>query len=441
MNLPSAKREGRSGASAKARESALVIVRSACTHDSRAIRVAKTLERVGYRPLVLAVTSDEVSSRHSVQQGIPILRLSPASPFPWLRSLLQGSSGAGAPAASGGQPREPGDRIPRGLAGARRGSALGRLLTRLHRWIRTMDYYRRAIGIVRSLRPGLIHCKGYNTMWVGVVARALGSTAVVYDANELWPDRNLRPEPRWWLLACEYLFVRSAHRTITPSPGYAEVMARRYRIKSPPVVRNIPAIRPPPDHRPRLARGEKIAVYSGGVTTGRGLEQLISALPHLDGARVRMVGGGHDSYRRELARLAERLGVGDRVALPEPVSVEEVIPFLASADVGVALIQPTCLSYELSLPNKLFEYIAAGLPILASDIPVIGAFVREHELGLVVSPDDPEEIAHKLGVLLDDAENGSYRAAVERARQQWSPERELGRLAAVYGEAMASRAG
>ena len=55
----------------------------------------------------------------------------------------------------------------------------------------------------------LVHCNDYNTMWVGVLARLwYGRTAVVYDSHELWPDRNLRPEPRWWLMLCEALFVR-----------------------------------------------------------------------------------------------------------------------------------------------------------------------------------------------------------------------------------------
>ena len=93
---------------------------------------------------------------------------------------------------------------------------------------------------MREQRPALIHCNDYNTMWVGVAARAMGGTAVLYDSHELWPDRNLRPEPRWWLLACESLFVRCAHRVITASPGYAEVISRRYRIEPPKVVRNIP---------------------------------------------------------------------------------------------------------------------------------------------------------------------------------------------------------
>jgi hypothetical protein len=162
---------------------------------------------------------------------------------------------------------------------------------RLHRWLRTLDFYRRAIGIVRRTRPALIHCNDYNTMWVGVAARAMGGIVVVYDSHELWPDRNLRPEPRWWLLACEALFVRCAHITITASPGYAEVMARRHRITQPKVVRNIPASRPggaaEQVEDPVQASGgsnHSVALYVGALTSGRGLETSIKAMALVPGS-------------------------------------------------------------------------------------------------------------------------------------------------------------
>ena len=159
------------------------------------------------------------------------------------------------------------------------------VLTRLHRWLRTLDFYRRAIRVFTQQRPALVHCNDYNTMWVGVWARLRGGTAVVYDAHELWPDRNLRPEPRWWLLACEALFVRAAHRTLTASPGYARVMSRRYRVPAPTVVRNIPAVDSAGGGEgERSAEGDGAVVYVGALTRNRGLEVAIEALAEVPGA-------------------------------------------------------------------------------------------------------------------------------------------------------------
>ena len=204
---------------------------------------------------------------------------------------------------------------------------------RLHRWLRTLDFYRRAVGVVREQRPALVHCNDYNTMWVGVAARALTGAAVVYDAHELWPDRNLRPEPRWWLLACEALFVRRAHRTITASPGYAEVMAKRYRVPPPRVVRNIPELATVSNAGPRTpgngdgsgGAADGAVTYIGALTRNRGLEDSIRAIALVPGARLRLVGPIGAAYRAELERLALQQGVSERVELADPVPPAEAV--------------------------------------------------------------------------------------------------------------------
>ena len=80
---------------------------------------------------------------------------------------------------------------------------------------------------------------------------------------------------------------------------------------------------------------------------------------------------------------------------------EEVVSALAGAAMGLCLIQPICRSYELTLPNKLYEYAAAGVPVLASDLPVIASTVREWDAGEVVPPADPAAIAAGMARLLD----------------------------------------
>src|SRR5215207_9705738 len=281
---------------------ALIIVRNAGTHDSRVLREARTLKSIGYRPEVIAVVSEDEPRTEATIDGTHITRLAPGSPLSWLRSRLR----------SGGED-ERGDTIgadaPQASPATPEAGSLRALVVRIHRWLRTLDYYRRAIALVRRERPALLHCNDYNTMWVGVAARLLGGSTVVYDSHELWPDRNGRSEPRWWLIACESLFVRAAHRTITASPGYAEVMAKRYRIAPPGVIRNIP------DSSMLSATGSRngdspagdgrLALYVGALTTGRGLEISIMALNRLDDVRLRLVGPARPAYLEELVQLAE----------------------------------------------------------------------------------------------------------------------------------------
>lgn len=410
---------------------ALIIRRGPCVYDSRILRVADTLRRVGYRPLILGVVSEDVRETQDEQAGTPIIRLEPSSPFAWARSL-QVRLSRRAPAGAGGGAAAPAEE-PR--------NPLMRAAIRIHRWIRTLDFYRHAIAVVREVRPVLIHCNDYNTMWVGVAARLMGGITVVYDSHELWPDRNGRREPRWWLIACEFLFVHLAHRTITASPGYAEVMARRYRISRPSVIRNIPdasmllAGSENGDSRSAAPEGEPVALYVGALTTGRGLELSIMALNHLDGVRLRLVGPARPAYLDELVRLARAEGVTDRVEFAGAVTPAELIQTIREADVGLALIQPVCLSYRMSLPNKVFEYVAAGLPVLGSDLPAISELVNEHRIGLLAEPGEVEDVAAKLGEMLEPERNGAFRDAAREAAGVLNWDREAERLAAVYREA------
>jgi glycosyltransferase involved in cell wall biosynthesis len=408
---------------------ALIIRRGPCVYDSRILREADTLRKCGFRPLILGVVSDDVRETRDEQGGTPVMRLEPTSPFACVRSLQRRLSRRTSPASAGNATTVP---------AAEPANPVMRAAVRVHRWIRTLDFYRRAIRVVREVRPALVHCNDYNTMWVGVAARLMGGTTVVYDSHELWPDRNGRREPRWWLIACEWLFVHLAHRTMTASPGYAEVMAARYRIPAPGVIRNIPdasMLSAASNGDSAGEDGDRLALYVGALTTGRGLELSIMALTHLEDVRLRLVGPARPAYLEQLVRLADREGVSDRVDFAGAVSPAELVGTIRSASVGLALIQPVCLSYRMSLPNKVFEYVAAGLPVLGSDLPAISALVNDHGIGLLARPGEVEDVAAKLGEMLDPARNAAFREATRQAAGELHWDREAVRLAEQYREA------
>jgi glycosyltransferase involved in cell wall biosynthesis len=172
---------------------------------------------------------------------------------------------------------------------------------------------------------------------------------------------------------------------------------------------------------------------------GRGLEPAIEALAGVPGLRMALVGPGAESYRGRLLALAERAGVADRVELRAAVAPDDVVAAVQGASFGLMLIEPVCRSYELTLPNKLFEYAAAGVPMLAGDLPVIGALVRRHDLGEAVSPADVGQVAAAMRRLLEPDRNRELRRQVAAfaAGNTWAREREA--LSAVYAGAMGSR--
>ena len=305
-------------------------------------------------------------------------------------------------------------------------------------------FYAQGAVLAARVRPDLVHANDYNTMWIGIAAKLALGSRLVYDAHELWPDRNGRSEWRPWLLASEGLFLRVADATLTASPGYAALMARRYRVTPPLVVRNIPE-RPVahdavPTRGPSSSLGA-LFVYVGGLMPGRGLEQTIRALTLVPGARLRLIGPGAQSYRAMLQQAAVSAGVADRVEFIGPVPPGAILPAIADADAGIMLIEPICRSYELTLPNKLFEYAAAGVPVLSSDLPVIGRYVRSHQLGEVVEPGDVDEIALAMRRLINPRYNAALRAHVTAFAREATWQCESRALAAVYRRLLLSSAG
>ena len=187
---------------------------------------------------------------------------------------------------------------------------------RAYRALRTLGFHRRALGVVLRERPALVQCNDFNTMWIGVLAKLLTGSRVVYDSHELWPDRNGRWEWRPGLLAAEALFVRVADRVVTVSPEIADAMASRYRIAPPDVVRNVPAAGLN-GSRPATAE-PPVAVYVGALLPGRGLEQAIDAAALVPGLRLRIIGpdGGRcwSACARGRGRLGSRTGSRSRAA-------------------------------------------------------------------------------------------------------------------------------
>jgi glycosyltransferase involved in cell wall biosynthesis/ubiquinone/menaquinone biosynthesis C-methylase UbiE len=407
----------------------LILVRNTVTYDARVLREAAAVRGLGAEVLICGVSSIAGGGTEQELYGTRVIRLDPAGELRRVRAIPARIRGFRARV-----PEPTVDAIGRPLAHGTRSvraeDATVAPLRRLRRLGITAAYYRQGVRLVRAISPTLVHANDYNTMWIGIAAKLLCGSGVVYDAHELWPDRNGRPEWRPWLLACEALFVRVADVTITASPGYGAVMAARYGVPAPVVIRNIPAEVAPADGGGSSAAKEfgapqPTAVYVGGLMPGRGLEQVIDAVALVPGLRLRLIGPGRARDVEGLRRRIVARGIADRAALWPPVAPADVVTAIRGASFGLMLIQPVCRSYELTLPNKLFEYAAAGLPMLASDLPVIGPLVREEGLGEVVPADDIELIADGMRRLADETVNAERRERVRQfaARQTWQSER------------------
>lgn len=295
---------------------------------------------------------------------------------------------------------------------------------------------------VTSLKPDAIHAHDLDTLVAGVRAGDELDVPVVYDAHELETDRNDRASWTMKLLArfIERAALRRVARAVTVSPGIAAHMARNYGIAEPVVVLNSPrlvlASQPSQALRESLSlpRDTPLAAYVGLVTCDRCLDEMVEALVHAPLFHLALVGPAVPAVVDELRQRASALGVANRLHVVPPVAPDAVPQFVSSADVGVITARPLCLSYEYSLPNKLFEMSLAGLPLVVAELQSMKEYVEKNGIGVAVDSGDPRAIAQGWCAVL---ERRSFRLSppdLERLRLQYGWEVQGARLIALYQE-------
>jgi len=282
-----------------------------------------------------------------------------------------------------------------------------------HRQFCYLDYYRRAVLAAEGLDAAVYHAHDLNALPVAWwLARRRGSR-LVYDSHELYVHRNrlppLTPPGRWMVRSVERFLIHRVDAAITVGDAIAGHLAAEYGVPRPRVVMNTPPRQSLAPANERSLRSllpidpdHRLLLYVGGITFNRGLDKVIRSLRHLPDCHLVLMGYGREEFILALLELARREEVAERVSLFGPVPSEEVSAYAASADLGVAPIENVCLSYYYCSPNKLFEYIHAGLPVVASDFPELARIVAEHEIGELFDPSDPRDIARAVAAVLED---------------------------------------
>jgi len=175
-----------------------------------------------------------------------------------------------------------------------------------------------------------------------------------------------------------------------------------------------------------------VVLYQGGFAPNRGLRTLVLAAHGLERGTIVLMGWGR--LEDELRELIARERLGDRVRIVDPVPPGEVIAAATKASVGVIPYEPIGLNNTLCCPNKLFDYLAAGLPVAASRLPELSRIVDQGELGRTFTPGEPAALSMALNEILEDPErHDEMRQRAREAAKRYTWEQESKKLLALYG--------
>jgi glycosyltransferase involved in cell wall biosynthesis len=262
-----------------------------------------------------------------------------------------------------------------------------------HQFIKYAEWVIRIVVKFRKEPIVVVNCHGLSALPVGIFFKSLKKCKIIYDTHELETESNGLSGMRKTLAKLlERLLIRYSDSVIVVSNSIAEWYKRKYSIKKVYVVRNIPeelgyGVRTPVSNilrdKFRIKKSDILFIYQGGLANGRGISMILDTFSKVtEDKHVVFMGKG------ALGNLIKNYSCKfTNIHFHNAVNPEEVLRYTSSADIGISLIENVCLSYYYSLPNKVFEYLLSGLPIIVSDFPEMGKFIDENKCGWKVNVD------------------------------------------------------
>jgi len=227
---------------------------------------------------------------------------------------------------------------------------------------------------------------------------------LVYDSHEYFtgvPEIQNRPFVKWVWKSIEKSIFPGLKNVMTVSEPIASLYEKMYHVR-PQVIRNFSRkatdIISCTHQELHISSSDFLVIIQGtGINIDKGAEELIEAINISSGVALLIVGSG--DVLPQLKQRVRELKLGNQVKFIQQVSWEILMRYTKSADIGMCIEKDTNLNYRFSLPNKLFDYISAGIPVIASDLSETGKIIREYKCGLIINRVTPEDISSAISEL------------------------------------------
>lgn len=252
------------------------------------------------------------------------------------------------------------------------------------------------------------------------VASKLRNKELIYDSHELFsegPELQGRRFVQCFWRSLERYFLPKIKKQYTVSHAISEFYNKKYANKM-GVIRNIPLLNDKEiTDEVSFPTKNKTILYQGVLNPGRGIKRMIRALPLIENLDLIIIGYG--KVEDELKEFVIQQNMQERVHFLGRINREKLFNYTRKATLGMVLEEPLGLSFTYSLPNKLFDYIHAELPIIAGNLPEITSIVKRHNVGVCVEDYSPQKIAEAIQTLLNDNSlYDSIKANQNKAKQE-----------------------
>lgn len=377
-----------------------MIVWNDFVNDARVRKEAETLQGAGHQVTVYALhVPGKTNKKQRLASGVSVTRVK-RNPF-WRESSRSNS-----------------DKVDNA---SRKGSSyIGTQARNILKLSSRLWAHSLILARVIAFRPNVVHAHDVNTLPTAWLASFILRVPLIYDAHEISVDREGYNSYRKVVWLLERLLSPRAQAVLTTTDLRARILTRLYSLKNVIVLQNRPRLLRVQNNdyiRKRLKLQDKypIVLYQGGVQQGRGLEDLLEAAQSILNAYFVFIGDGR--IKEHLMEICIEKGLSGRVFFIPTLPLDELLHYTASADIGVQPLRNTCLNHYTTDSNKLFEYLMAGIPVVASAMPEIRKVITQYEAGICFPPGDVDALTRALTELVTNAPlrrqfaSNSYRAS------------------------------
>jgi glycosyltransferase involved in cell wall biosynthesis len=277
---------------------------------------------------------------------------------------------------------------------------------------RFIEYNIKAARVAASLKADIYHAVDLDTLWAAARASRKTGGKLIYESRELYTELlalNGRSIAKAVWRNLERRLIHRANAVITINSAIADELTRRYAIPEPVIVLNVAARTDsvkPIDLRKQFDLDCKyILIYQGILRPGQGILRAINMLAQFPDIGLVFIGDG--PLRDDIMQKSSLLGLQNKIRFAGMIAPDQLAAYTAGADAGLLLMEPAAINNRLALPQKLFQYIAAGIPPIVTDLPCLREIVEKDKLGLIL----PERPTSADGSLLTDFLNDGLKSA------------------------------